>query len=127
MSVDPESVPVTYDDHGAFVVWDLSAWEGNIETFERINEAWLSVHDDPETVGTISVFPSDVIVDGEFQSFVADEWNGAGEAAGLEHLALVGERLLGMAVQNQIEMPNVTVETFQTVDAAVDWMDEQTA
>lgn len=118
-------VPVSYDDHGEFVVWDITGWEGDVETLEAINEAWLDVHDPSEKVGTISVFPEEVIIDGELQGFIAEGWNEAGDAAGLEHLAIVAESLVGMAVKRQIEMPNVTVDAFNEVEEAVAWMDER--
>ncbi|MEZ3115576.1 hypothetical protein RYH80_06555 [Halobaculum sp. MBLA0147] len=126
MATSFTDVPVEYEDHGAFVVWDLCEWDGDVETMEAINEAWMEVHDPPEKVGTISVFPEDVIVDGELQSFIADGWNEAGEAVGLEHLAIVGESLAGIAVKSQIEMPDIDVDVFGEVDDAVAWLEDLT-
>lgn len=124
MSTSVADVPVEYEDHGAFVVWDLREWNGDVETMEAINEAWVEVHEPPEKVGTISVFPEDVIVGGELQSFIADGWNEAGEAVGLEHLAIVGESLVGIAVKSQIELPDVDVDVFEDTDDAVAWLDD---
>ena len=122
-----QDVPVSYDDHGEFVVWDITEWDGDVETLEAINEAWLEVHEPSQKVGTITVFPEEVIIDGELQGFIADGWNEAGDVAGLEQFAIVAESLVGMAVKTQIEMPDVTVDAFNDIDEAVEWMDEQVA
>ncbi|MFB6177232.1 MAG: hypothetical protein ABEI99_08850 [Halobaculum sp.] len=122
-----QDVPVSYDDHGEFVVWDITDWDGDVETLEAINEAWLEVHEPSRKVGTITVFPEEVIIDGELQGFIADGWNEAGDVAGLEQFAIVAESLVGMAVKTQIEMPDVTVDAFNDVDEAVEWMNEQVA
>lgn len=121
-----DGVPVECTAHDAFCVWDLRGWDGELETMAAINDAWLEHHDEPGVVGTISVFPEDVIVDGELQSFISEGWNEAGEAAGLQYLAIVGDGLASRAVKQQMSVPDLTMDVFRAVEPAVEWLDEQT-
>jgi hypothetical protein len=122
-----DGVPVECTAHDAFCVWDLREWDGDVETMAEINEAWLAYHDEPGVVGTVSVFPENVIVDGELQSFISEGWNEAGEAAGLQHLAIVGDGLASRAVKRQMAVPDLTMDVFEEVKPAVEWLREQTA
>ena len=123
----PEELPIQSDDRGSYVVWDLRSWGGDVETMKDINEAWMAVHDPPAKVGTIPVLPDDVVVHGEIQSFISEGWNEASEATGLQYLALVAENLQAMAVESQIDAPSIEeIRAFQSVDEAVDWMEETT-
>lgn len=115
-------VPVEYEDHGAFVLWDLSDWEGDIETLSAINDAWVEVHTPPNKVGTISVFPDAVVVDDRLESFIDDGWNEAGRAVGLEYLAIVGNGLATRAVREQMSVPDLTMDVFNDTPRAVRWM-----
>jgi len=128
MSTDvSDELPIDPDDRGSYVVWDLRSWEGDLETMKEINEAWMDVHNPPAKIGTIPVLPDDVVVHGEIQSFISEGWNEASEATGLQYLALVAENLQAMAVENQIDAPSIEeISAFQSVDAAVDWMEEMT-
>lgn len=119
----PVDLPVTCDDRGDYCVWDLRDWAGDVDTLDEINEAWVEAHSPAPKVGTVSVFPDHVIVDGEIQDFISDGWNEAAGATGLEYLAIVADGLQGMAVEGQIDAPTVDVKTFDTVAEATDWMD----
>jgi hypothetical protein len=126
MTHDPtDGLPIQADDHGAYVVWDIREWDGDVDTLEAINEAWVETHRPPAKTGTISVFPGHVVVDGEAQDFISEGWNEASEITGLQHLAIVAEGLQAMAVKNQIDVPDLTMEVFDAVDPAVEWMNEQ--
>lgn len=120
-----KGLPVNSDDRGEYVVWDLREWDGDVETMNRINEAWVEVHSPDEKVGTISVFPDHVVIGGQVQDFISEGWNEAAQATGLEYLAIVADGLQGMAVQGQIDAPTVDMEVFEAVEPAADWMDEQ--
>jgi len=123
----PEELPIKPDDRGPYVVWDLRSWEGDVETMKDINEAWMDVHSPAAKIGTIPVLPDDVVVHGEIQSFISEGWNEASEATGLQYLALVAENLQAMAVESQIDAPSIEeIRAFQSVEAAVDWMEEVT-
>ncbi|NLV11404.1 hypothetical protein ACAH01_05120 [Halomicrobium sp. HM KBTZ05] len=127
-SLDSYDVPVDADDHGEFVVWDLRSWSGDVETMEAINEAWVATHEPAQKVGTISVFPDSVVVDGQIQSFISEGWNEAAKATGLEYLAIVGQNLQTMAVEQQIDAPSIEeIRAFQSVDDAIDWLNAATA
>lgn len=122
-----EELPIKTDDRGPYVVWDLRSWDGDVETMEKINEAWMDAHSPPAKVGTIPVLPDDVVVHGEIQSFISEGWNEASKATGLQYLALVAKNLQAMAVESQIDAPSIEeIRAFQSVDAAVDWMEEVT-
>lgn len=123
----PEDVPVNAEDHGAYYVWDLRPWDGDVETLDEINQAWMNAHGPDEKIGTISVFPNEVIIDDSIQDFIAEGWNEASKATDLQYLAIVAEGLKALAVQNQIDVPFVEMEAFDTVEEAVEWMDEQVA
>ena len=123
-----QQLPIEAEDHGGFAVWDLRGWDGDVETMAEINEAWVAVHTPEEKVGTISVFPEEVIVHGEIMDFISEGWNEASEATGLEYLAIVGEGLQTMAVKSNIEAPNIeAIAGFEDVQSAVGWMDERVA
>jgi hypothetical protein len=120
-----DGLPVTADDRSSYYVWDLREWSGDVETLAEINEAWMAAHEPAAKTGTISVFPDEVVLDGELQGFISEGWNEAAEAVGLEHLAIVGTGLQTMAVESQIDAGWLDLECFETVPEAVDWMDEQ--
>jgi len=122
--VDPD-LPVNDEDHGQFVVWNLREWDGDLDEFKEINDAWVTKHQPPEKVGTISVFPDHVVVGDELQDFISEGWNEACEITDLEYLAIVVDGIGKLTVKNRIDVPSVKVETFDTVDAAVEWMEEQ--
>jgi len=118
-------LPIDAEDRGSYIVWDLRAWNGDIETMKRINERWVEAHEPAEKEGTISIFPEDVVVHGEIQEFISEGWNEACEATDLQYLAIVAEGLQAMAVENQIDAPAVELSAFDDEGAAVDWMDER--
>jgi hypothetical protein len=116
------SLPVDATERESYVIWDLCDWEGDVETLEEINEAWMDAHEPAEKTGTISVFPEEVVIDGELQGFISEGWNEAAEAVGLRYLALVGNGLQAMAVRQQLDMPKVKIEVCETIDEAEEWM-----
>lgn len=117
-----EDVPVEYEEYGSFVLWDLTDWDGDIVTLAEANDAWLDVHSDDDVVGTILVLPDHVIDENQLQEFMSEGWNGGGQAAGLQYLAIVGDGLGTRAVKNQIDTPDLDLEVFQDDDAAVNWL-----
>jgi hypothetical protein len=121
-----QSLPVDATERDSYVIWDLCDWEGDVETLEEINEAWMDAHKPPEKTGTISVFPEGVVIGGELQGFISEGWNEAAEAVGLQYLALVGDGLQGMAVRQQLDMPNVEIEVCDSIDEAEEWMKTHT-
>ena len=80
-----EAVEAT--DHGAFHVRDLRGWNGDVDTLDEINEAWVEAHSPDGKVGTVSVFPDDGI-----QSYITEGWNEAAELTDLRYLAVVADR-----------------------------------
>jgi hypothetical protein len=120
-----EAVEAT--DHGAFYVWDLRGWQGDVETLDEINQAWMAAHDPAKKVGTISVFPEDVILDDGVQNYITEGWNEAAEATGLQYLAIVADGIKKLAVKNQFHTPGVELETFDEVEPAVEWMNDRVA
>lgn len=120
-------LPVQVEDRDSYVVWDLREWEGDIETMEAINEAWVEVHEPAAKQATVSVFPSDVVVDEEKQSFITDGWNEACELTGIECIGIVSDLLKGMAVKRQIDVPGVAVDTFDEVTEATEWVEAELA
>jgi hypothetical protein len=121
-----QHLPVNADDHGEFVVWDIRDWEGDAETMDEINQAWVAVHEPEQYVGTISVFPEDIIIHGDIEEIISGGWNEAARATGLQHLAIVGEGLQTIAVQSHIDAPTIeTMDGFDEIDEAVSWMESQ--
>lgn len=118
-------LPVNADDRGSYVVWDLRDWDGDLDTMERINEAWVETHQPDSKQATISVFPSDVVVDDKKQEFISSGWNEACKITGIECVAVVSDVLKAMAVENQIDAPGVSIDSFDDVDAAVQWVETE--
>jgi len=121
-------LPLSSEDHGAFNVWDLRGWEGDVETLDEINQAWVEAHSPEEKSGTISVFPEDVVLDDGVQDFLTEGWNEAAEVTDLRYLAIVAPGIKKLAVKSQIHAPVIeAMETFDEVDPAVEWMNEHVA
>jgi hypothetical protein len=121
-------LPLSAEEHGAFKVWDLREWEGDVDTLDAINEAWVEAHSPDEKVGTVSVFPEDVILDDGVQDFLTEGWNEAAEMTGLRYLAIVAPGIKKLTVKSQIHAPVLEeMETFDEVDPAVEWMQAQVA
>lgn len=118
-------LPVEPTEHNEFYVWDMSDWDGDLDTFEQINEAWMELHSEPEKVGTISVLPDHVVADGELQDFISGGWTEAAEAAELEYCAIVADGLHGLAIEQSFDASWVTVDTFQETEEAVSWLENE--
>jgi hypothetical protein len=125
MSPTTAGLPVEPTEHDQFYVWDLCEWQGDLDVFKQINEAWMDYHSEPEKVGTISVLPEHVVADGELQDFVSDGWTEAAEAAELEYCAIVADGLQGLAFKQSFDASWVTVETFEETGEAISWLENE--
>jgi len=118
-------LPVEPTEYNKFYVWDMSEWDGDLDVFERINEAWMDYHSEPAKIGTISVLPDHVVADGELQDFISEGWTEAAEAADLEYCAIVADGLQGLAFKQSFDASWVTVDTFEETDQAVSWLENE--
>jgi len=119
------NLPVEPTEHEKFYVWDLCEWDGDLDVFKRINEAWMDHHSEPSKVGTITVLPEHVVADGELQDFISEGWTEAAETAGLEYCAIVASGLQGLAIKQSFDASQVTVGTFEETDKAVAWLEDK--
>ena len=118
-------LPVEPTEYDKFYVWDFREWDGDIDVLEQINEAWMDYHSEPAKIGTISVLPDHVIADGELQDFISEGWTEAAEAAELEYCAIVADGLQGLAFKQSFDASWVTVDTFEEIDQAVAWLENE--
>jgi hypothetical protein len=118
-------LPVEPTEHDKFYVWDMCEWDGDLDVFKQINDAWMEYHSEPAKIGTISVLPDHVIADGELQDFISEGWTEAAEAAELEYCAIVANGLQGLAVKESFDASWVTVGTFEETDQAVAWIENK--
>ena len=118
-------LPVEPTEYKKFYIWDMSEWDGDLDVFEQINEAWMDHHSEPAKIGTISVLPDHVVANGELQDFVSEGWTEAAEAADLEYCAIVADGLQGLAFKQSFDASWVTVDTFEETDQAVSWLENE--
>jgi hypothetical protein len=109
-------LPVAADAHGDYVVWDMRDWTGDRSVLGDIETAWREEHQPSEVSASVVVLPEGLDLGPEFQDHITERWSSLADAAGIDTLVFVTERVAGLAIKSNMETEDVTVETATTVE-----------
>lgn len=113
-----------HEEHGAVVVQDLTAWDGeSTDSLDAVEAEWMSIAERAHITGAVTVFDPDMGLGKETQEHLAGEWTENADRVGIGRIALVSEGIKARAVSANLD-GDQTVRTFSSKAEAVEWAGE---
>lgn len=112
----------SYKRYGNVGVWNTEGWQGDVdETFEAVSDHYRETTREHTITATLVVFGGETALSKETQERMGEEWSRTGRHAGIEKIGFVSEGLAALAVKAILDVPGAEIETFDTLEAGLDW------
>ncbi len=118
----PELETLSHETRGSVAVFEVNDWEQHFnEEIDQGEALYDEAVGDPEITGTVVAFEEIQSLGSEMQSHLSDAWSGLASAAPVDRIAYVADGITAMAVQANVDGGESAVESFEDLDAAVEW------
>lgn len=122
MSAQQELRWLDYRRDGNVAVFETENWERLFEEeIEAGEKAYAELAGDPAVTATVVVFNSVAGLDGEMQDHITEVWSQLAQAVDIEKAGYVADGITAMAVTSNVTAPGVEVDSFTTLDDALEW------
>jgi len=119
---DPEEYEWDFETRGTVGIWYMRGWKGFAdEDLEAASNHYRErgKQDDIET--TLAVFGEETNLPKETQEYMGEEWSKNAEYTRVDKAGFVSDGIVAMAVASQMDIPGAEVDSFDDIDAALDW------
>jgi hypothetical protein len=119
---DPIQYEWTFEQRGSVGIWFMEGWRGFAdEDLEAASNHYRERGKRSDIDATLAVFGDTTNLARETQEYMGEEWSKNGEYTGVDRIGFVSDGTTAMAVKSQVEVPGAEVESFNDLDAAVEW------
>ena len=119
---DPIQYEWTFEQRGSVGIWFMEGWRGFAdENLEAASNHYRERGKRSDIDATLAVFGDTTNLARETQEYMGEEWSKNGEYTGVDRIGFVSDGTTAMAVKSQVEVPGAEVESFNDLDAAVEW------
>jgi len=119
---DPAEYEWEFETRGTVGIWYMRGWKGFAdEDLEAASNHYRERGKQDDIEATLAVFGEETNLPKETQEYMGEEWSKNGEYTGVDKAGFVSEGIVAMAVASQMDIPGAEVDSFDELDAAVDW------
>lgn len=119
---NPDDYEWEFETRGSVGVWFMKGWRGFAdEDLEAASEHYRERGSNEDIDATIAVFGDQTNLPKETQEYMGEEWSANGEYTGVDKVGFVSDGVTAMAVKSQMDISGAEVESFDDLDAALDW------
>lgn len=113
---------LSHERRGGVAVFVIDDWEQHFNEEIDQGEAFFQEEmTDPSVTATVVAFEDIQSLGSEMQSHMSDAWSELASAAPVDRIAYVADGITAMAVQANVDGGESTVESFEDIDTAVEW------
>ncbi|WP_276301704.1 hypothetical protein [Halorussus lipolyticus] len=106
-------------------VWTIHDWEALFdEGLQDAEKHYSETANQDEITATIIEFGHVDSLGAEMQDHMTDAWSQLAQTVELERTAYVADGITALAVKSNVEAPNTELETFESLDSALEWAKE---
>jgi hypothetical protein len=109
-----------FEERGNVVVSDLTDWSGDPDEIDRDESPWLEIASQEHVTGAVTELSDDLSLASETQERIMALWGDDADAAGLDRIAFVSEKVKGMAVSANVDS-DAEMKAFTAFDEAFEW------
>lgn len=121
----PDDYEWDFETNESIGIWYLKGWDGFAdEDLESVTEHYRERASRPDIKGTIAIFGDKTTLNSETQEYMGEEWSKNAEYVGVNRVAFVSDGITAMAVKSKINLDDIVVEDFDTKEAAMKWIRE---
>ena len=119
---DPAEYEWEFETRGTVGIWYMRGWKGFAdEDLEAASNHYRERGKQDDIEATLAVFGEETNLPKETQEYMTEEWSKNGEYTRVDKAGFVSEGIVAMAVASQMDIPGAEVDSFDELNAAVDW------
>ena len=119
---DPAEYEWEFETRGTVGIWYMRGWKGFAdEDLEAASNHYRERGKQDDIEATLAVFGEETNLPKETQEYMGEEWSKNGEYTGVDKAGFVSDGIVAMAVASQMDIPGAEVDSFDDLDAALDW------
>jgi hypothetical protein len=119
---DPEEYEWDFETRGTVGIWYMRGWKGFAdEDLEAASNHYRERGKQDDIEATLAVFGEETNLPKETQEYMGEEWSKNGEYTGVDKAGFVSDGIVAMAVASQMDIPGAGVNSFDDLDAALEW------
>ncbi|WP_049929149.1 hypothetical protein [Halopiger goleimassiliensis] len=119
---DPAEYEWDFEKRGSVGIWFMKGWQGFAdEDLEAASEHYRERGSRPDVEATLAVFGDATTLPKETQEYMGEAWSANGEYTGVDRIGFVSSGIAAMAVKSQVEVDGADVESFDDLEAALEW------
>ncbi|ELZ43388.1 hypothetical protein C464_16717 [Halorubrum coriense DSM 10284] len=115
----------SYTQKGTVGIWKVDDW-GKVfdEELQEAEAHFRETVEEEDIKGVIIHFVSADALGSETQSHINNVWSELTQLGDIIRAAYVADGLKGMAVESNVENPDLETESFKSLDEALEWAQE---
>jgi hypothetical protein len=112
----------SYRREGSVGIWEIADWEHLFEhEIQEAEQHFQETASQPDITAVLVVFEEVDSLDSTTQDHITDAWSQLAQAVDIKRTAYVADGIAAMAVRANVEAPNQELDSFEDVDAALEW------
>lgn len=119
---DPAEYEWEFETRGSVGIWYMKGWQGFAdEDLDAASDHYRERGKRDDIEATLAVFGDQTNLPKETQEYMGEAWSENGRYTGVDKVGFVSEGITAMAVKSKMDIPGADIESFKSLDAAVEW------
>ena len=119
---DPKEYEWDFETKHTVGIWYMRGWKGFAdEDLAAASDHYRERGKQDDIEATLAVFGEETNLPKETQEYMGEEWSKNGEYTGVDKAGFVSDGIVAMAVASQMDISGAEVDSFDDIDAALDW------